>query len=234
MSSRRRKTQEPSARPAAGPVHYRAIESPELVLSWLREDSEVAEGAEADAVLDTVADLAAKHPRLRSKGPLIRSLLAWEAELGSIALSLGGGPRRVLRAEDLASERQARLAGESMARIWEEEMLEPRAAAEALGAAATNRQKVADLRQRSVLVGLPHGNRYLYPAFQFDLARKRVRPVVAEVNQLLEAAEDPWGVASWWVSPNGWLGGERPTDLASTRRAGEVKAAAAAMLEPIG
>jgi hypothetical protein len=222
-----------SARPQ-GADHGKSATATDRIYRLLSEDSVIAEGPEAEAVLDAAADVAARHPRLRSKGPLIRSLLAWEAELGEVTLALAGGPRRALSASDLASERQARLAAESMARIWEERMLEPRAAAQALGASAGNRQKVADLRQRSVLLGLPHGNRYLFPAFQFDLARKRVHPAAAEVNQLLAAARDPWGVASWWITPNTWIGGERPMDLATTRHAAEVRAAAETLLEAVG
>jgi hypothetical protein len=43
------------------------------------------------------------------------------------------------------------------------------------------------------------------PAFQFD-ASGRAIPVVLAVNRLLDAAEDPWGVADWWLGANAWLG----------------------------
>lgn len=43
------------------------------------------------------------------------------------------------------------------------------------------------------------------PAFQIDLERGRVRPVVAEANAILGAGADPWGCASWWLSESGWL-----------------------------
>jgi hypothetical protein len=49
------------------------------------------------------------------------------------------------------------------------------------------------------------------PAFQFDPAGQPV-PIVTEVNQLLDAADDPWGVADWWLGENPWLGGV-PADL---------------------
>jgi hypothetical protein len=45
------------------------------------------------------------------------------------------------------------------------------------------------------------------------------------VNSLLEASRDPWGVASWWTTPNAWLGA-RPLDLLGTDRAGEILQAA--------
>jgi hypothetical protein len=49
------------------------------------------------------------------------------------------------------------------------------------------------------------------PAFQFD-AEGRPLPVVSAINTLLRAAEDPWGVADWWLGANAWLGAV-PADL---------------------
>jgi hypothetical protein len=49
------------------------------------------------------------------------------------------------------------------------------------------------------------------PAFQFSQDGGPV-PVVAEVNLLLGAAGDPWGVADWWLGQNVWLNGA-PADL---------------------
>lgn len=42
------------------------------------------------------------------------------------------------------------------------------------------------------------------PAFQFD---KRGRPfwVVTKVNTILDAEDDPWGVADWWLGRNAWF-----------------------------
>lgn len=51
----------------------------------------------------------------------------------------------------------------------------------------------------------------VYPAFQFDRQR-RLPTIVAEVNALLGATDDPWGVADWWLSLDPSLGG-RPVDL---------------------
>jgi hypothetical protein len=50
-----------------------------------------------------------------------------------------------------------------------------------------------------------------YPAFQFD-RDGRLPAVVAEINALLGATDDPWGVADWWLSVDTSLGG-RPADL---------------------
>lgn len=65
------------------------------------------------------------------------------------------------------------------------------------------------------LISLDENGTMRVPAFQLDLARGRVRPVVAEVNALLRAGDDPWGCASWWFTPSGALpGGMAPADAA--------------------
>ena len=51
----------------------------------------------------------------------------------------------------------------------------------------------------------------VYPGFQFD-RDGRLPAIVAEVNALLGATDDPWGVADWWLSPDASLDG-RPVDL---------------------
>jgi hypothetical protein len=43
------------------------------------------------------------------------------------------------------------------------------------------------------------------PAFQFDAAGQAM-PIVLDVNALLDADGDPWGVAGWWLGRNAWLG----------------------------
>lgn len=43
-----------------------------------------------------------------------------------------------------------------------------------------------------------------WPAFQFG-PDGAVLPVVKAVNRLLEADEDPWGAADWWLGHNQWL-----------------------------
>jgi hypothetical protein len=42
------------------------------------------------------------------------------------------------------------------------------------------------------------------PAFQFG-RDGRPLPVVAAINRLLDAEDDPWGVADWWLGPNAWI-----------------------------
>ena len=123
---------------------------------------------------------------------------------------------------------QAQSEGEALRAIWDEPMLESRDAAVALGPRSENRERVRRYRERSWLLGLPSGRGYLYPAFQFDSARRDVAPEVRTVNEQLDAAGDPWGVASWWISRNDRLAA-RPRDLVGTERAGELAAAARAL-----
>jgi hypothetical protein len=146
---------------------------------------------------------------------------------------LGGEPRRVLDEMELSAMAQAKLKGEAIETIWREPMLEPRDAAAALDARPANREKVRQYRQRSWLLGLPWGRGYLYPAFQFDIERRRLFPEVRNVNELLRTADDPWGAASWWVSLHARLGA-RPVDIVGTSRIDELVEAAKAVLDPIG
>ena len=125
------------------------------------------------------------------------------------------------------------LQDEAIRTIWYEPMLEPEDAVAALGARPTHRMKLRRLREGSSLLGLAHGNRYLYPAFQFELKKRDVFPEVQTVNERLKAGLDPWGVASWWVSYNARLG-ERPADLVGTDRANHLTAVAEAVAEPLG
>ncbi|GAA2207290.1 hypothetical protein GCM10009850_027480 [Nonomuraea monospora] len=81
-----------------------------------------------------------------------------------------------------------------------------------------------------VRLDTPEGTTRL-PAFQFD-ADGRARPLVLLVNSLLNAEEDPWGVADWWLGGNAWLGAA-PADLIGTERDDDLVAAAQAELERI-
>jgi hypothetical protein len=70
------------------------------------------------------------------------------------------------------------------------------------------------LRRTNRLLAVPKGQTFVYPAFQFDFERQRVHPIVAWVAKLLDAQDDPWGVVSWWLTPNARLrDGRAPKDL---------------------
>ena len=73
---------------------------------------------------------------------------------------------------------------------------------------------IGEIRSRrvdSMLLALPTDSGFLYPRFQFD-QNGSVYEMVQRINQHLRAADDPWGVASWWFSEHVRLGG-RPADL---------------------
>ena len=183
--------------------------------------------------LDAAAALAARFEGLEGEEASLRSWLAYMAARNRLVHELGGGPRHVLDESTRLAMLQTQLAGEAIATIWQEDMLEPKDTAVALGARPTNREKVRQYRERSWLLGLPWGRGYLYPAFQFDPEKRDVYPAVREVNEALRAADDPWGVASWWISRHARLAA-RPMDLVGTDRAKEIVEVAAAVTEPVG
>ena len=83
------------------------------------------------------------------------------------------------------------------------------------GSGTAIRDKASKARRAGKLLGLDVNGRTKYPIFQIDPAQARIRPGVAEANTQLNAKADPWGVASWWLSPSGWLpDGQRPADVA--------------------
>ena len=188
---------------------------------------------EESDLLDAAASLAARHHALEDDESRLRSWLALWAVRSDLVRQLGGEPRQVLDEAGEALMTQARLQGEAIQTIWREPMLEPKDAAVALGAKAANREKVRQYRERSWLLGLLAGRGYLYPAFQFDHERRDVFAEVRAVNERLEAANDPWGVASWWISPHARLGA-RPADLVGVNRGDDLVAVATAVAELVG
>ncbi|QBJ96392.1 hypothetical protein ERC79_10750 [Rhodococcus sp. ABRD24] len=70
--------------------------------------------------------------------------------------------------------------------------------------AKETRSAVQKRRQSGELIGLPIGTRpdYVYPLFQFDRSRHSVKDLVAYANKMLDAANDPFGAASWWLTPS--------------------------------
>ena len=203
--------------------------------SWRKFLDYIADAlpAEESDLLDAAASLAARHHALEGDESRLRSWLALFALRSDLARQLGGEPRQVLDDVGHALMAQARLQGDALRTIWREAMLEPKDAAVSLGARATNREKVRQYRERSWLVGLPSGRGYLYPAFQFDQERRDVFAEVRAVNERLEAVDDPWGVASWWISRHARLGA-RPADLVGNDRGDDLVAVAEAATEPVG
>jgi hypothetical protein len=61
-----------------------------------------------------------------------------------------------------------------------------------------------DVPAAGPLIRLDDGGREVLPAFQFG-ADGQPHGVVLAVNEVLDAADDPWGAADWWLLPNSWL-----------------------------
>ena len=167
----------------------------------------------SDAVLlDAAATLAARHRALTGCVADVRSLLAFVTARSNLEAELAGGPRHVIDDVERKLMNRTRWRAEAMSSIWQEPMLEAGVAAVALGAKPSNREKARQYRQRSWLLALPSARGYLFPEFQFDPRRCDVHPAVRTVNETLDAAGDPWGVASWWFSEHAGLDA-RPADL---------------------
>jgi hypothetical protein len=147
---------------------------------------------------------------------------------------LAGEPTKVIDAAALFTA--AHLRGEAQHGILQEEMVESTAAGQLAGSTSTTnpRQHANALRREGALLAIPTGQSFTYPTFQFDLHRRCIHPCVRQVNQLLGAFTDPWGVASWWFTGHEVLGGARPADLVGTPREEHVLIAAQADTAPVG
>lgn len=139
----------------------------------------------------------------------------------SASMRIAGEPSEVVHAVDLPQMtaedlmKEASLAGQIKARILSQEMVPASDVHKLLGLAGANPRQYANrLRARGDLVAVPdRRNRYLYPLFQFDLDARRPYPEVVEVNRLLSAVDDPWGIAGWWTQRSSMLGGKEPREL---------------------
>ncbi len=185
------------------------------------------------AWLDVAALLATRRDALESRGDLIRDWLALfalrERIIDSVDIEHDGTVARVARFMRVQTELQR----EAMQTVWKEPMLRPAGVAAVLDWRGPYRERIRRYRLRSWLVGFLRDGAYQYLAFQFDAERHQVFPEAIEINERLEAASDPWGVASWWISTNDRIGA-KPADLLGTERASDVVEAAEAELEPIG
>jgi len=180
-------------------------------------------GLPADDLLSVVEEaLVRQQPAGGSAAlaTLVQATLRADAQLEALV----GGPRAVHESvrdafADLAIRAEAQRA------VLDVDMLTSSAVAEALGIRGRNpREAASRLRRSGRLLGvLDRSTRsYVFPAFQVDPVRGRVHPVVEVVNQALGAAEDPWGVGSWWVSEHPRLGDRAPRDLVGAADEGDL------------
>lgn len=95
--------------------------------------------------------------------------------------------------------------------------------------AASERSWASQKRRASKLLGVPRRNRIVYPGFQLD-EHGQIRPAVPPVIAVFDQAD--WRedhVALWFVTANGWLGGQRPVDVPDNEADRVVSAARAAV-----
>ena len=102
---------------------------------------------------------------------------------------------------------------------------------ELYGSKARNRSALAARwRSDKKIFAVQRGVRFLYPAFQFD-AQGLPRKAISKVLAALGDAVGGWQTALWFVTPNGWLDGEKPVNLLD-REPDAVLDAAADVAEP--
>lgn len=224
--------------------------------SLLRELLEVAEKSDRGSFLGRMRAHFDRRPRERRIfAQLIEELVSVDSDLSEVAPTIGTILRSRIAAENVratfSSEtldedlddslsaddvlRIGRVRGQAEAAILETPMLTAAEVGRVLGSKSKNPREFArGLRERGDVVALRSGSRYLFPAFQFCEARHEVWPIAAEVNRALGAHDDPWGVASFWLTRDGYLDSS-PADLVEVRaRADDIRKAAAREMAPVG
>lgn len=137
---------------------------------------------------ETMASVRLEVAALLSMGPTLTAA----TEVGTTDLV----ERAVQNAQKLVDTQAAVLA---------QPLLTSRQVSQATGApgATGHRSTASRLRARGDLIGIEIQGRFLFPSFQFDLEHARVHPVVVDVNHALNALDDPWRAAVWWLTPQG-------------------------------
>lgn len=159
--------------------------------------------ADQDESIDELIDLLIRA--LPRGDPLLRAIADNAGTRGAVAQEESYAPTDPGSGDDavLAMLRRllagARNAPEAVMRGAEARLL----AAPAVSAAGL-RARGGDPDQAH-LINLAGPNGPQLPAFQFDPAGRPI-PIVLDVNALLDADGDPWGVADWWLGRNAWLG----------------------------
>jgi hypothetical protein len=196
-------------------------------------------GAADQALIAVVGEVLSSQAQWASLRPHIEGLLR-AAQLAPIVEGalVGDVASRAVGLDRLGDDlvARARIAGEAKrSLVTDDKLLTGAAVSKLLGSRSENpRQYASRLRQAGALLAIPSTNQYVYPAFQFDVLRKVVYPEIAMVGRLLDAANDPWGVLSWWQSPNARIGDRRPRDLLGTAEAKHLRSLAEAVVELVG
>ena len=181
-------------------VRNRAYPTGPLPKSEVAESAAVAYGEslwpEADVAALVQALLRAEAISRRSTSALIEAMLPRREEVPS--------PTAVLQARRNAEARDqliSEFGGYSSAEV-----------AERAGSQAKNRAALAHRwKQEGRIFSVLHHGAEIFPGFQFD---EDGQPLEV-IREVIAAAfgGSPWGMALWFISHDGWLGGRRPVDL---------------------
>lgn len=191
------------------------------------------------ALVAVVGEVLSSQANWKSLRPSIEGLMR-AAQLAPVveAALLGDVASRAIGLDRLGDDlvARARITGEAKrSLVTDDKLLTGAAVSELLGSRSENPRQYANrLRQAGDVLAIPSANQYVYPAFQFDVRRKTVYPEIAMVGRLLDAVNDPWGVLSWWQSPNARIGDRRPRELLGTPEARQLRSLAEAVVEPVG
>lgn len=211
----------------------------EALLARLRERLDSAPSDERAYAVHLLEQMVAVYDPSGLVAPTIVALLRTGLVAHEVTDALAGEPSLRLEPDELVSPSDvlamARVRGQAHAQVLAEPMYGADTVARLLGSSAFNAREYArQVRRRPGVLALKVGNRYVFPAFQFDASERRVHPIAAEVNELLDAHKEPWATASFWVALDPYLKA-RPADLITdTERAAEIRLAAERELAPVG
>ncbi len=201
----------------------------ELLALLSRHAAEIRDSLDADRLAELNARLRELHDagidttRVRRAVRDIRKLLMLDLPSGSALRDQLSRERRAtatvsLPDTDLLSAARALLESVVWSYLSAESAELARAArrrllaAPARGAERLTAKTARDPARAGLIRLKGHGGTSCFPDFQFDPVTGEPRPVVQEINRMLQAEEDPWGAADWWLAGNVWLHGT-PADL---------------------
>jgi hypothetical protein len=188
--------------PHLGPRDLRLVAGSIRHLRTSPGDQEAAQAAAADLTTVLAARLPRGHP-VREAIAAGSRLTAGPADWSVIASVLRAMPDIDVDSLGLAPSAGSAAAASGTAVPGQE------ADARLLAAPALTDQQVRDHGNsdgRDLIRLSPADGPVQLPAFQFG-PDGTPTPVVVAINRLLDAAEDPWGVADWWLGRNAWLDG---------------------------
>jgi len=156
-----------------------------------------------EAVAELVTETLSAHQRLQ----LAQFLIA------TVELDNEGTPDVV--DSSAASKQRADLDTAKKSVLDSLEVIDSKEVARILAPTSAAPRSVAQKRRAAGdLIGLPVGARpnYLYPIFQFDVQRHKIHDIVRYANRCLYVNKDPYGAASWWLTPVDLLDGKSPLE----------------------